>query len=143
MTTPTGTRPLRRLVVALPLAAALALTACGNEGPRATQAPPAASAESVAIRVFAFEPGTLEVPVGQRVTWTNEDRILHTVTSGEAGTKGVPGVSDPVPATPDGAFDRELDGAGTSFSFTFEEAGTYPYFCAIHPGMVGEVVVTR
>jgi plastocyanin len=81
-----------------------------------------------AIRVFQFQPGALQVRAGTRVTWTNQDEITHTVTSG-------------VPGSPDGRFDLSLDGKGTSGSATFPAPGAYPYFCARHPSMRGEVVV--
>ena len=83
---------------------------------------------TAAIRVFQFQPGALEVRAGTRVAWTNQDDITHTVTSG-------------LPGSPDGRFDVQLAGKGTSGSTTFVEPGVYPYFCAKHPSMRGEVVV--
>jgi plastocyanin len=80
------------------------------------------------IRVFQFQPGTLEVRGGSRVTWLNEDDITHTVTSG-------------VPGRPDGRFDIELSGKGTRGSALLSEPGAYPYFCGRHPSMRGEVLV--
>jgi plastocyanin len=71
----------------------------------------------------AFNPNPIMVSVGSTVTWTNNDSISHTATSNT------------------GAFDSGLIGAGGSFSFTFQSAGTFPYHCTIHPGMVGSVVV--
>ena len=81
-----------------------------------------------AIRVFQFQPGALEVRAGTRVTWTNQDDITHTVTSG-------------APGSPDGRFDVRLAGKGASGSATFSDPGVYPYFCARHQSMRGEVVV--
>jgi plastocyanin len=83
---------------------------------------------SAAIRVFQFQPGALEVRAGTRVTWTNQDDITHTVTSGQ-------------PGGPDGRFDVRLDGKGIQASADFPAPGVYPYFCARHPSMRGEVVV--
>jgi plastocyanin len=60
------------------------------------------------------------------VTWINDDSGRHTVTSKD-----------------DGVFDSGMMGKGQSFSFTFDKAGEYPYFCSPHPGMVGTVVVTE
>ena len=80
------------------------------------------------IRVFQFQPGALEVHPGTRVTWTNQDDITHTVTSGQPGSA-------------DGRFDVRLDGRGTTGGAIFAEPGVYPYFCARHPSMRGEVVV--
>jgi plastocyanin len=104
--------------------AALAL-ALGLAGPASSQSAGSAGAE---VRVFQFQPGTLEVRPGVRVTWTNRDDIAHTATSG-------------APGRPDGRFDVRLDGKGASGSFLFPDPGVYPYFCARHPSMRGEVIV--
>jgi plastocyanin len=81
----------------------------------------------------AFSPNPVEVKVGDTVNWTNSDSTPHTVTSG----------SD---ATPDGKFDsspglRQLLIPGRTFSHTFDEAGKYPYYCGLHPNMIGTVIV--
>ncbi len=76
-----------------------------------------------------FIPSTVTVDVGGEVTWSNDDTAAHTVTSGTAGDG------------PDGAFDSSLFMAGTTFSWTATEAGEYPYFCMVHPWMVGTVIV--
>jgi plastocyanin len=99
--------------------------ALGLAGPVRSQG---AAVASAAIHVFQFQPGALEVHPGTRVTWTNQDDITHTVTSG-------------VPGTPDGRFDVRLAGKGVSGSATFSEPGVFPYFCARHASMRGEVVV--
>ncbi len=83
----------------------------------------AESGSEVVISGFTYSPDTLEVSVGDTVTWTNEDGTEHTVTD-----EG-------------GAFGDSL-GSGDRFEFTFDEAGTYSYFCGIHPDMTGEVVVS-
>lgn len=88
----------------------------------------AAGGTAVAISDFAFDPETIEVAAGDTVTWTNQDGVPHTVTAGSSGA-----------ATDD--FDEALD-AGDSAEITFDEAGTYDYFCAIHPTMTGQVVVS-
>src|SRR5262245_8673105 len=99
--------------------------ALGGAAPALSQDGAAASA---AIRVFQFQPGALEVRAGTRVTWTNQDDITHTVTSG-------------TPGSPDGRFEVRLDGKGSSGAATFTDPGVYPYFCARHQSMRGEVVV--
>ena len=81
------------------------------------------AAGAVTISGFVFEPDTVEVAVGDTVTWTNEDSVDHTVTA-EGGA-----FSEPI-------------GGGDEVSVTFDEAGTYEYFCGIHPDMTGEVVVS-
>jgi len=76
-----------------------------------------------------FIPSTITVDVGATVTWSNDDTAAHTVTSGSAADG------------PDGNFDSSLFMAGTTFEATFDTAGTYPYFCMVHPWMVGTVIV--
>lgn len=83
---------------------------------------------AITIQDFAFEPATAEVSAGSTITWTNEDGVTHTVTAGSPGAA-------------EGTFDDSLD-AGASAEVTFDEPGSYPYFCAIHPTMTGEVVVS-
>ncbi len=78
-----------------------------------------------------FVPYSLQVRVGDTVIWNNVDTAAHTVTSGN--------ISDGV----DGVFDSSLFMSGTTFEFTFDEAGEYPYFCMVHPWMTGEVVVNE
>jgi plastocyanin len=75
-----------------------------------------------------FSPTPLSINVGQSVTWTNNDQILHTATS------GAPGSTTPI-------FDGQMDGQGKTFRFTFTSPGRYPYFCSRHNGMLGEIVV--
>jgi plastocyanin len=77
----------------------------------------------VKIDNFSFGPGTLSVPVGTTVTWTNRDDIPHTVVSTE------------------GAFKSKVLDTDEKFAYTFSKAGTYPYFCSIHPKMTGKVIV--
>ena len=77
----------------------------------------------------AYDPNPVQVSAGGTVTWTNDDAQPHTATSGEN-------------AAPDGIFDSGILAAGKSFSHTFAEAGQYPYYCMLHPNMVGTVSVT-
>jgi len=79
----------------------------------------------VAAVDVAFEPENIEVPVGTTVDWTNDDPFAHTVTAN------------------DGTFDSGTMDAGQSFSQTFDEPGTFDYFCAIHPSMTGTVTVSE
>ena len=95
----------------------------------------------MAIRSFEFRPTQIMVEAGVEVRWVNEDDILHTVTSGTAGEQGVPGVSEDLAPSPDGLFDLELSGQESTARFTFQEPGTYAYFCAIHSGMSGIIRV--
>jgi plastocyanin len=107
----------------------VALAGCGASGPGgrpvSAQAAPAAA---VTIQTFQFQPGELTVTAGTRVTWTNQDAITHTVTSG-------------TPETRDGKFNSPLAGQGTKFAYTFAQPGTYTYFCDRHQSMRGQIRV--
>jgi plastocyanin len=83
---------------------------------------------SVAIQTFQFRPTPIEVRAGTRVIWTNQDDILHTVTSG-------------TPENRDKRFETQLDGKGITYSYTFTQAGSYTYFCDRHQSMPGEILV--
>ncbi len=76
-----------------------------------------------------FIPNPVTIPVGGTVTWENNDTAAHTSTAGSA-TEG-----------PSGVFDSSLIMAGSSFSHTFDSAGTFDYFCMVHPWMAGSVIV--
>jgi plastocyanin len=86
------------------------------------------SAPDVTIQVFQFRPGQAAVAAGTKVTWTNQDDITHTITSG-------------TPEKQDGRFDAQLAGKGATATVEFKEPGVYPYFCNRHPSMRGEIRV--
>lgn len=103
------------VVVCAGLAVALALSSGAFAGEKA--------AKEISIDNFSFEP-VVTVPVGTLVTWVNRDDIPHTVVSEDLITFR----------------SRPLD-TDEKFSFTFDKAGTYKYFCSIHPKMTAQVVV--
>jgi plastocyanin len=84
---------------------------------------------SSTLTTDAYQPNPVQVSVGSTVTWTNNDAQPHTATSGEN-------------ATPDGRFDSSIMAPSATFDHTFTEAGEYPYFCLLHPNMVGTVSVS-
>jgi len=75
-----------------------------------------------------FIPSRISVDRGETVTWFNADSAAHTVTSGTPSDG------------PDGKFDSSLFMAGTTFSHRFDSSGVFPYFCMVHPWMIGTVV---
>jgi plastocyanin len=101
---------------------AMLLLFAGSPRVTANDQPPAANA-AVKIDNFVFGPHTITVPVGTTVTWTNSDDIPHTSVSTE------------------GVFKSKVLGTDEKFSYTFTKAGTYSYYCTIHPKMTGMVVV--
>lgn len=113
----------------------IALVACGPpEDPGAaseaagTSAPDDAAA-TVTLSDFAFDPTEITVSVGDTVAFVNEDDAGHTVTNGEGGA----------PAA-DAVFDEPVS-AGQTVVITFDEAGTFPVTCTIHPDMQMTVIV--
>ncbi|MDQ3084730.1 MAG: plastocyanin/azurin family copper-binding protein [Thermoproteota archaeon] len=84
----------------------------------------------------AYSPNPVEVTVGQTVVWTNDDSAFHTVTSGSAGAADAGKLFDSGLTGP-----TALTSKGKTFEHTFDTAGEYPYFCTLHPAMVGTVMV--
>lgn len=114
------------------IAVLLAVSACGSKSSTTSSKSPAVATNSksvaVTIHTFAFNPNPLTIKVGTKVTWTNEDNIHHTVTSGKRDH-------------PDNKFDGDLKSKGKTYSHVFTKAGNYSYFCEIHPGMDAEIIV--
>jgi plastocyanin len=78
----------------------------------------------VSIVDMVYAPSTVEVSAGTTVHWRNDDAVVHTVTAR------------------DGSFNSGVMKTGVEFSQSFDEPGTYDYFCAIHPLQGGTVIVT-
>ena len=76
-----------------------------------------------------YLPQDITINTGDTVKWDNVDTAAHTVTGGSPADG------------PSGAFDSSLLMAGMPYSFTFDDAGYYDYFCMVHPWMVGSVTV--
>ena len=79
----------------------------------------------------AYDPNPVNVKAGDTVTWTNDDSQIHTVTSGTDS-------SDPNTGK---EFDSSMLSQNQTFSHKFTTAGEFPYFCQLHPTMVGNVIV--
>jgi plastocyanin len=125
----------RSVLLATALLFVLVLTACATS-PAATAAQPPAtmppvgaqsgSTVDVSISGYAFNPPTLTIKEGTTVTWTNQDAVVHTVTSDT------------------GVFDSGDLAQGATFSYTFTTAGTYVYHCLPHHArMEGTITVTK
>jgi plastocyanin len=91
--------------------------------PAAAQAAPAGKVVEVKIDNFSFSPQTLTIAAGTTVIWTNRDDIPHTV------------VSD------DKVFKSKVLDTDEKFTYTFDKAGNFPYFCSVHPKMTAKVIV--
>jgi hemoglobin len=86
------------------------------------QAPSDQPADQPTIDSYLYLPGTIRIKVGTEVTWHNNDQVPHTITANDGSFSG-------------------LVQQGTTFQHTFDTAGTIEYFCAIHPAMMGQVIV--
>jgi plastocyanin len=75
----------------------------------------------------SYNSNPIEIEVGDTVTWINNDSSPHTVTTTSSSSNS--------------NFDSDVLRRGETFSFTFDREGEYPYFCTLHPSMVGTVVV--
>jgi len=106
-------------VLALPAA----LIAAGPPSLASPQQVAKVAGPQVHIDNFQFSPATLTVSAGTTVLWTNQDDMVHTVTS-----------SDRVFSSPSLETDQ-------TFTFTFTKPGTYTYFCKLHPRMTATVIV--
>lgn len=121
---------MKRLAI-IAAAALLVLVACGDDAGTTTPTTSATTSTTeapgggadVTVQGFTFIPEDLTVPLGTTVTWTNQDGFDHTTTAD------------------DGTWDGPLPGGGGTFEFTFDTAGTFSYFCDIHPSMTGTITV--
>ena len=107
------------LTIAMPLMVALVLIS----SPTRAKSEETKSPAQIKIDNFTFGPETLTIPVNSTVTWVNKDDIPHVIASN------------------DGLFKSKALDTDDKFSFTFTKAGTYAYYCSIHPKMTGKVVV--
>lgn len=112
------------------LAGLLAVSGCGSSSSSPTSVQGGATGTPVSIvngasvlTTTAFSPSTTTVAVGGSVTWTNNDNTAHTSTGSS------------------GAWDSGTISPGGRFTRTFTTAGSFPYHCSIHPGMVGTITV--
>lgn len=108
------------LVLAIPVVMALGTLLAPTHAKSEEQ-----KSQPTEIRVdnFTFSPATLTVARNSTITWVNKDDIPHVIASN------------------DGRFKSKALDTDDKFSYTFTKAGTYPYYCSIHPKMQGKVVV--
>jgi plastocyanin len=107
---PQRTRPA---AMALAVAAALVLGACGSSAPAA----PVATTSVNLPASYRFDPAAITVSPGSTVTWTNNDHFTHSVQFLDGGLPSEPLVMEP----------------GATASFRFDQAGTFRYQCHLHP----------
>lgn len=113
----------RRLLVLSVLSSAVLLLA----GSASQAAEP--RVHKVSIKGMVFAPATLEVRVGDRIEWSNDDFVPHTVTSARRADGGA-------------SFDSGVLAPKARFSLVVAEPGAHPYVCTLHPGMKGAFTAT-
>jgi len=115
----------KRVWIRIALLATIVVTAAAKHGgiPRRLEAQAHAQPTKISIENFSFTPKNIAVAKGTQVVWVNRDDIPHTVVSTDRKFKSM-------------ALDTDDE-----FSFTFTDAGTYNYFCSVHPMMTGKIVV--
>ena len=106
------------------LGLAFGLSKISDAKPVASEQSTTTEHKQLQIDNFSCGPPTLTVPAGTTVTWVNQDDVPHNIVSSEGKT-----LKSPV-----------LD-TDQKFSYTFASAGTYPYYCGLHPKMTGKVIV--
>jgi plastocyanin len=107
------------VAIAVPLAVAAILML----QPTRARSEDKSSPTEVRVDNFTFGPETLTVPGNSTVTWVNKDDVPHVI------------------ASDDGLFKSKALDTDDKYSYTFTKAGTYPYYCSVHPKMVGKIVV--
>lgn len=121
----------RALLLAVLFLGATVLASCGRGSTPTTPRPSTPTQGSnvsivqgsSGMTTTAFNPNPITIAHGGTVTWKNNDTITHTSRSDT------------------GAWNSGSIGPGGTFSMTFTSAGTFTYHCALHPGMVGTVIV--
>jgi len=126
----TAKRTTHALVLLTAVAAVLLLAACGSSGSSSSGGQSASGGGSsgsnaVSIKNFAYDPPSLTVAKGSKVTFTNHDQTNHTAT-----------------ASGSGAFDTGTIAPGKSMTVALNSPGTFSYACNFHPFMHGTVKVT-
>jgi plastocyanin len=101
----------------------LAVAACGGGAPAKPTPTPAPALVQVAMRNIKFMPARVVVHVGQTVRWTNDDQTTHTVASSKLriASEGIP--------------------PGATYTYRPRRRGRFPYFCTIHAGQTGVLIV--
>ena len=110
------------ILATLVVAGGVAIEGCGGGGDP--------GANEVFMQAIAFNPMEITIQAGESVTWTNQDIVPHTATSGNPGDADLGTI-----------FVSERLSRGGTFTHTFEDAGEFVYFCEVHPGMMRDAKV--
>lgn len=113
----------QKMVIALAMLFSVFFLACKKEDPNPNGGGGSGGTNQVSMQGSQFSPASITVSKGSAVTWINNENVVHTVTSNA------------------GSFDSGDMANGNTFSFTFSNAGTFPYHCKHHSSMTGTVIV--
>jgi plastocyanin len=126
---------MKRLYVAILVGVmalgALAIVGCGSSSNQTSgggQSTTQTSGNTVILKNTSFQPQQITISTGGELTWMNQDSVNHTIVGDNTG--------------PGDDFQSGVLQPGEEFSFIFDQPGTYPYHCSIHPNMKGTVIVT-
>jgi plastocyanin len=143
MTTNRAHAVSRSLLAAAAFSSVLLSAACGSSTSAshetARSVTRTAAGASVNTALLAFSPATVHIKTGQTVTWIGGDNITHVLVEGayQVGSDLLR-----TSQTDDKAFQLRLTTKGQQVSHTYTTAGTFTYYCTIHHGMNGTVVVS-
>ena len=118
-------RGSRLMAIAL-TTAALLVAGCAGDSDTTTSTASSVTGQTTAITIdeFSFDPHAVQVDIGDSVTWTNVQSVAHTTTARNGG------------------WDSSSLQTGSDFTLTLDAAGTFEYFCSIHPSMSGTIEVS-
>ena len=131
---------VRSSVAAAAVLSVLLTAACGGSSSSGARSTSKSTADaSVNTALLAFDPKEVRIKAGQTVSWVGGDNITHVLVEGtyEVGADGLR-----TKETDDKAFSLKLTKKGQRVSHTYDQAGTFTYFCTIHKGMNGTVTVS-
>jgi plastocyanin len=114
---------MRLVLPFVAVVAVLAAAGCGGSEKKSETGD--ANEVKVSMKNIKYVPKNVQVRVGQKITWVNEDPVSHTVTAKQGAD-----------------FDSGTVNSGGTFSFTPEKAGTIAYVCIIHPDQTGTITVS-
>ena len=121
-------RTLNYIFLVSVLAGIMLFSGCSKDSNSPTSPTTNSGTNEILMQNIAFSPASKTISVGTTIKWTNKDNTTHDVISG-------------TPGNPSGLFNSGDLGANREFSFTFNQAGTFQYYCSHHSGMTGTIIV--
>jgi plastocyanin len=121
---------LKKTILLLSVSIMMLVLGCNKSTDYSTNPPGNVTpgANEILIQNMAFSPAGMTVNLGTTIKWTNKDNVPHTVTSG-------------TPGSPSGLFDSGNMALNGNFTYTFNQTGTFKYYCTVHPMMTATIIV--